>query len=397
MTETLRLRVGAPVHGGHALARHEGRVVFVRHAAPGELVEARLSDTGKIWRADAVEVLEPSPDRVPVAWSAAGPDGVGAVELAHLSQAGQLAWKHDVITDALRRIGDLDLPVTVSPAPADADGGPGAGWGSRTRIELAVDERGRAGMYAHRSHRIVPLDSMPLAVPAIEELGLFDRSWRPGGRLTAVAPSAAAPLVLLDGAPVRGARASVSERVVAGGHEHTYRVAGDGFWQVHRDAPAVLVEAVLGAVGDVAGATVLDLYSGAGLFTLPLAAAGAGAVHAVEGDERAAANARRNAHGLDTVHLAHGDVARALADGTVPDHADVVVLDPPRKGAGERVLRAVAEREPDRIVYVACDPAALARDLRTAAGLGYHADAVTAFDLFPHTHHVEAVAVLVRS
>ncbi|QGH69299.1 class I SAM-dependent RNA methyltransferase [Pseudactinotalea sp. HY158] len=395
----LTLRIAGPVHGGHCLARTaEGRVVFVRHGAPGELVRARLTDTGKVWRADAVRILEPSPDRVDVPWRAAGPGGVGAVELAHLSRPAQLRWKSEVIVDALRRIGGLDLPVTmVDPEPGSD------GWGTRTRIRLACDADGRAGMHAHRSDRIVPLESMPLAVAALARLDVFTRRWPAHAVLTLVAPSVGEPVLLVDDAPAAlegtSPRPWVTEVVRVAAADLTYRVAAGGFWQSHRAAPASLAGAVLAAAhpagGSLTGARVFDLYSGAGLFSLPLAHAvgPTGAVYAVEGDRRAAQAARRNGRGLAQLTGRSGDVARVLAKDA-PERADVVVLDPPRTGAGRHVMARVVERRPERIVYVACDPAALARDLAFAAAAGYRADRVVGHDLFPHTHHVESIAVL---
>jgi tRNA/tmRNA/rRNA uracil-C5-methylase (TrmA/RlmC/RlmD family) len=407
--DLVELTVGPPAHGGHAVARLDGRVVFVRHALPGEVVRARVTDGGAdrpFWRADAVEVLVASPDRVPSVWPAAGPGGVGGGELAHVALPAQRAWKAAVLAEQLTRLAHLDLAPPVLAAPGDDERG-GLGW--RTRIELVADREGRAGMHRYRSHDVVPLDAMPLASDAIEVLGLFDRRWPAGVRIEAVAPAAGdEPLVLADGAPFdlrRGrpdprptARASVREVVEAAGRRWTYRVAGTGFWQVHREAPGVLVDAVLDAVGDVAGARVLDLYAGAGLFTVPLAdAVGAdGSVVAVEGDERAVRDARRAVHDRPQVSLVRGDVAAVLADDAGLGRPDVVVLDPPRVGAGRAVVAAVAEMAPARIVYVACDPAALARDVALLAGAGYAPVSVAGHDLFPHTHHVEAVAVLER-
>lgn len=395
------LRIGEPVHGGHALARHEGRIVFVRHGAPGELARVRLTGTGTTWRGDAVEILEPSPDRVPVTWAAAGPGGVGA-ELAHLTLPVQREWKRAVLDDALRRIGKLDLPVTMSALPSDARED-STGWGTRTRIELTADDQGRAAMFAHRSHTLIPLDEMPLAVEEIGALDLFTRSWPTGVRLTAVAPSATDPVVLVDGTAPAGHPGTVSERVEVAGRMFEFSLAAGGFWQIHRDAPQVLATEVLSRAGDLGGATVFDLFAGAGLLSLPLAAAvGTGRVHAIEGDRRAHQWATRNArtNGSDLrgrLHAHRGDVAATLMreDG-LPRRADVVVLDPPRAGAKARVMAAIAARAPERIIYVACDPAALARDLAAAADLGYTTERVDGFDLFPHTHHVEAIAVLQR-
>jgi tRNA/tmRNA/rRNA uracil-C5-methylase (TrmA/RlmC/RlmD family) len=411
--ETVELEIGPVAHGGHCVARHEGRVVFVRHALPGERVRARLTDAGetaKFWRADAVDVLEASPDRVPSAWPAAGPGGVGGGELAHVALPAQRRWKADVLREQLRRLAHDDREVVVHGAPGDDERG---GLGYRTRIDLVADASGRAGMRGHRSHDVHALSDMPLASPAIGALDLFGRAWRPGARIEAVAPAGGdTPLVLVDDAPFdlsRGrldrrpnARTSVRESVVAGGAEHAYRVSAAGFWQVHREAPALLADAVLAGVGDVAGAAVLDLYSGAGLFTLPLADAVGpdGEVVSVEGDARAVRDARRNVHDRPNVELHQGDVARILAGRDDADsdvvHADVVVLDPPRVGAGRAVVTAIAALRPERVVYVACDPAALARDVALLGEAGYALRSVEGYDLFPMTHHLEAVAVLER-
>ncbi|ROS72976.1 class I SAM-dependent RNA methyltransferase [Cellulomonas sp. PhB143] len=407
-------------HGGHCVARHEGRVVFVRHTLPGERVAARLTEAepdATFWRADAVEVLEASPDRVPSAWPAAGPGGVGGGELAHVALPAQRRWKGGVVREQLARLAGLTggvADVVVEAAPGDDARG---GLGYRTRIELVADAAGRAGMRRHRSHDVVALDDMPLASEQVAALaereGVFTRGWRAGSTLDLVAPApaegqeAAPAMLVVDGAPWHGrpdtrpnARRTVTETVSAGGRTYSYRVAAQGFWQVHRAAPWLLAQAVLDAVGHVDGGRVLDLYSGAGLFTSPLAdAVGAsGRVVAVEGDEDAVRNARRNAHGLDQVELHRGSVSTVLAAGAhgAAGGADVVVLDPPRAGAGKKVVASVAALAPRRVVYVACDPAALARDVAYLAGHGYGLTGLRSFDLFPMTHHVECVAVLDR-
>ncbi len=405
--DVVELVVGPVAHGGHCVARLDGRVVFVRHALPGERVRARLTDAGEgrsFWRADAVEVLDASPDRVPSAWPAAGPGGVGGGELAHVALPAQRAWKRSVLEEQLRRLAHDDRTVEVTAAPGDDERG-GLAW--RTRIDLVADAAGRAGMYRYRSHDVLPLDDMPLATEAIAALGLFARRWPAGARIETVVPAdAQAGVVLVDGEPFDlarnrpdprpNARSTVHQQVRTPGGSWTYRVSATGFWQVHREAPNVLVDAVLSAVGEVAGARVLDLYSGAGLFALPLAdAVGAdGAVLAVEGDDRAVRDARRLLHDRPHVTLHGGDVARVLASGV--GGADVVVLDPPRTGAGRHVVEAIGALAPRRVVYVACDPAALARDVALFSAAGYGLDAVRGYDLFPMTHHVEAVAVLAR-
>ena len=399
---TIDLEVGPPAHGGHCVARLDGRVVFVRHALPGEHVRAVVTSTGsKFWRADAVEVLgDPSPDRVASAWPAAGPGGVGGGELAHVSLPGQRAWKAAVVAEQLRRMARVELEVPVLPAPGDDERG---GLAYRTRIDLVTGPDGRAGMFGWRSHEVHVLDAMPLAVEQITDLDLFSRRWPARSRIAVAAPATDRPLLMVDGEvwdlarhrrDQRGTpRRSVREQV----GRFEYRVAADGFWQAHRAAPQVLVDAVLGAAGDVTGATVADLYAGAGLFTVALADAVGeqGRVVAVEGDARAVRDARRNAHDLPQVQLLAGDVRDVVsADALV--HADVVVLDPPRAGAGRVVVDRIGELRPERVVYVACDPAALARDVDLLAAHGYRLVEATGHDLFPMTHHVETVAVLTR-
>lgn len=401
----VELEVGPPAHGGHCVARLAGRVVFVRHTLPGEVVRAVLTETGggrSYWRADAVEILSPSPDRVPSAWPEAGPGGVGGGELAHVALPAQRRWKTAVVAESLRRIGGVDREVEVAAVPGDDARG---GLAYRTRIELTADHRGRAGMFRHRTHDVRALTRMPLAAVPITDLGLLDRPWRPGARIDAIAPVGGdRPLVLVDGVPLRGERRSVREVVDVAGESLTFRVSGSGFWQVHDGAPRLLVRAVLAACGLGPDArpgvprprAVLDLYAGAGLFTVPLARAVGSPVPvaAVEADARAVRDARRNVHALGNVTLYEGAVGPLLS-GEVPLRSgEVVVLDPPRTGAGAAVMGAVVDRRPARIVYVACDPAALGRDVRAAGDRGYALRDLRAFDLFPHTHHVECVAIL---
>jgi len=405
--DVLNLIVGPIAHGGHCVARIEpgtlgleddaGRVVFVRHALPGERVRARITDRGKIWRADALAVLaDPSPDRVPAAWPAAGPDGVGGGELSHVSLDGQRRWKAQVLAEQLRRLAGLDLDVAVEALPT-------AGLGYRTRSTVLADERGRAGMRKHHSHQIVPLEALPLATPELAAFAahqrVWERQWAPGARLDLVAPSASEPVLLVDGKVVAGPEYVHEAVQLPDGRRFDYRLRAGGFWQVHRDAPSTLVEAVLDGVGPVSEKTVLDLYSGAGLFSVPLAAAvgSAGRVVAVEGSRQAAADAEFNLRNYPNAEAHANDVKRFLTKLGGDKAVDVVVLDPPRSGAGHAVVDQIAELQPQRVVYVACDPAALARDIARFASRGYALEQLRAFDLFPMTHHFESVAVMQRA
>ena len=265
---------------------------------------------------------------------------------------------------------------------------------------------------------------MPIADPAVQAVERAVPRWPGAARVEVVVSSAGdKPLVLVepvgrrtppvppsddldasvavagrDGLErVRG-RTWVREDVTAGGWHARLRVTGSGFWQVHPGAAATLVGAVLDQLDPQPGEQALDLYAGVGLFTAALAErVGAdGAVLAVEGDAQAVRDARRNLHELHHVAITPGRVDRVLAAALEQElHADLVVLDPPRTGAGRRVVEQVVAVQPRAVAYVACDPAALARDVTTFAEHGYRLDALRAFDCFPMTHHVECVARLV--
>lgn len=399
MTERLQLRVGAVAHGGHCVARHEGRVVFVRHAIPGELVTADITDGGEssaYWRAEAVEIHEPSPHRVASAWPEAGPHGVGGGELAHVSLPAQRKWKKAVIVDAFERFANSEFLGEVAAAPGDDSRG---GLGYRTRVQAVANARNKASMHLHRSRELRALEEMPLATPEVER-ALLARSFPKGAAITIVEPSAGEePRAFVNGAawgatgPDRRPNAPTHVREVVhwAGKDFEYRVAATGFWQVHREAASVLLAEVMAQMGDAA--RVLDLYAGSGLFTLPLAATGR-EVTSVESAPDAAKGARRNLHAYPNATVVHGDVRQYLRLHRTP--CDAALLDPPRSGAGRSTLEALAAVSPQRVVYVACDPVALARDVAHLRDLGYDLTHASAHDLFPMTHHVEAIATFDR-
>ncbi|WP_240477230.1 class I SAM-dependent RNA methyltransferase [Jiangella muralis] len=384
--------VGAVAHGGVCVARHEGRAVFVRHALPGERVRIRVTEGGtedRFWRADAVAVLTPSPARVepPCPW--AGPGKCGGCDWQHVLLPAQRSLKAAVVAEQLERLAGLRREVTVEPVPGDDDG---LGW--RTRVTYAVDAGGRAGLRAHRSHEVVPIDGCRIAHPEVRAAGVEDGAWPGAASVEVVVANTGERQLLVDDEVVEGRRYVVEE---AAGRR--WRVSGGGFWQVHPGAANTLVSAVLDGVEARPGETALDLYCGVGLFAGALAplVGSSGTVVGVEGAREAVADARRNLHDVPWVKLLAGRVDRVLA-GTgpagMPAAADIVVLDPPREGAKAAVVRRIAERAPRVVAYVACDPAALARDLATFAAHGYRLTGLRAFDLFPMTHHVECVAIL---
>jgi tRNA/tmRNA/rRNA uracil-C5-methylase (TrmA/RlmC/RlmD family) len=400
--------VGAVAHGGHCVARHEGRVVFVRHTLPGERVVVRVTEDRHpgFCRADAIEVLEASPDRVERPCPYSGPGRCGGCDWQHVDPAAQRALKASVVREQLARLArlpDVDVPVEELP------GGP-LRW--RTRARFAVDRSGAAGLRRHRSHDIVVLDDCPITVESAAQAVLGQR-WPGAGAVDVSVDSTGAVTttrldrrgqptssrVVRPGGDLPEAPSTRAERH-AGGRD--WEVEGTGFWQVHPAAADALVAAVADLADVRAGETVLDLYAGVGLFGGALAPAVGpeGRVVCVESDEAACAAADANLAGLPQAEVWQGDVdadglAELLADlGTAPD---VVVLDPPRAGAGQAVSRLLAGTGARAVVYVACDPASLARDVAVFADGGYRLAAVRGFDAFPMTAHVECVALLLRT
>ena len=417
--------VTAIAHGGHCIARHEGQVLFVRHTIPGERVLARVTESGpgeRFVRADAVHVLAGSADRVdpPCPW--ARPGRCGGCDLQHVALPRQRALKAEVVREQMGRLAHLSVDVDVEPVPGDADG---LGW--RTRVEFAVDAEGRAGLRRHRSHEVVPIDWCRIASAEVTSLDVPGRRWSGSELVDAVAPSRDEPLaVTVPGQAAPVVREHVTSRWRGPDDEERtldrdFEVSPRGFWQVHRGAAATFVAAVMAAAAPRPGERAVDLYSGVGLFAAALADAvgTSGQVLAVESDSEASTHARANltAYGNVVVLPARVDdafgVARPARRGSprqrfsrprkptrsalVPASADVVVLDPPRTGAGRGVSAEIAALGPRVVVYVACDPAALARDTAYLADAGYRLDGLRAFDAFPMTHHVECVARFVPS
>jgi len=367
-------------HGGVCVAHApDGRVVFVRHALPGEQVRIAVTEERSSYlRADAVEILRASPARVAPPCPYAGPGRCGGCDWQHASLDEQRRLKAAVVREQLQRLAGLEIDVEVEPVPGDRDG---LGW--RTRLRLAVGPDGRAGLHRHRSHEIEPIDDCLIAVRAADIPDVVSRRW-PDGAEVNVDVSSAGERALSTGTPGR----TVTER--AAGRE--WQVPVGGFWQVHPGAADVLVATVREMLVPRADETLLDLYAGVGLFAGALAPSVRSAI-AVESDRRAARAAAANLADL-AVTVAHARVDAWLRGGHDGSPVDLVVLDPPRKGAGRDVVTRVAALRPRAIAYVACEPSALARDLATFAGLGYALSTLRAFDLFPMTAHVECVALL---
>ncbi len=362
----VELDVGAVGHGGVCVAHApDGRVVLVRHTLPGERVRVAMTEERKSFlRADAVEILDASPHRVEPPCPFAGPGRCGGCDWQHVELAEQRRLKAEVVETALRRIAGVERSVTVLAVPGDGDG---LRW--RTRMRLAVGPDGRAGLHRHRSDDIEPISDCLIAHPALPVRSVLEQRWP---------DMEAIDLQASDTASAAG---------------RSWRIPEGGFWQVHPGAPDVLVDAVLHGLELQPADVCVDLYAGVGLFAGAIApAVPYGAVIAVESHPEAAAAAAANLADLPNVTVVADRVARWLRRGR--EDTDAVVLDPPRKGAGVAVVADIVARRPRAVAYVACEPAALARDVAAFAAHGWELAGLSAYDIFPMTAHVECVALL---
>ncbi|WP_347652027.1 TRAM domain-containing protein [Plantactinospora sp. B5E13] len=430
--ERVELTIGPVAHGGHCVARLDGRVVFVRHTLPGERVVAEITEVRRDFlRADAVEVLEAAPERVEPPCPYARPGRCGGCDLQHVAPDAQRAWKVDVVREQLLRLGGLS-PAEVDALDVQVQALPGGQLGWRSRVRYAVDAAGRAGLLKHRSHEVVPIDRCLIAHPAIQELPVLSadgRRWPDADAVEVIASTGGDVVVraLRDGGLVAGG--DLAEPDVRTGPSHVVPRSADGtpspgisgtgaattgtvrehavgrtwwlppeaFWQVHPAAADTLTAAVLDLLDPREGESAWDLYGGAGLFAAALAdrLGPTGRVTVVESAPAAVDAARENLRDLPRVEIVRASVGPALARRRIIGPVDLVVLDPPRSGAGAAVVRDVVAAARRAVAYVACDPAAFARDVRTFRAAGWRLAALRGYDLFPMTQHVELVALLV--
>ncbi|KKK07336.1 SAM-dependent methyltransferase [Micromonospora sp. HK10] len=394
--ERVELTVDAIAPSGHCVARVDGQVVFVRHALPGERVVAEVTEVHRGFaRADAVEILAAAPDRVVPPCPYARPGVCGGCDLQHVAPAAQLDWKATVVREQLTRLGGLtDSQVDALGVRVEALPGGVLGW--RSRVRYAVDGAGRAGLLKHRSHEVVPIDRCLIAHPAIQELPVLAPSgarWPDADAVETVASTGGDVSVVAyaDGAPTQVSGPELVREVAAG---RDWTLPAAGFWQVHPAAADTLVGAVLDLLDPAPGETAWDLYGGAGLFAAALAGrVGDARVTLVESSPGGAAAARANLADLPRVEVVAARVEAALARRRITGPVDLVVLDPPRSGAGAPVVRDIVAAGPRAVGYVACDPAAFARDVRAFTGAGWRLAALRGFDLFPMTQHVELIGL----
>ncbi len=389
--DLVQVTIEKVAHGGHFIARHDGAVIFVRHAIPGEKCTIQITSTGSSFnRADVISVEAPSEFRVQAPCSFAHRNGCGGCDFQHISVDHQRRLKSDVIAEQFSRIAKMDLRVDVEEV------GESTHW--RTRAIATTDRNGKLGFYKSRSHSIAPVTDCIICVEGMNFSEIASRDLKGDVRVEISASNTGERSIAL--APTRGEEKARLTEGPAVLHENvlgkSLEVSQESFWQSHKKAPEILTQAILDFAQLKTGEHVLDLYGGVGLFTAAIveAVGPTGHVDLIEGSKVATADANRNFASLSNITIATGDVAKLLPRITA---ADVVVLDPPRDGAGKETVAHIARLAPRAIVYVACDPAALARDTAYLADHSYSLVKVRAFDLFPMTHHIECVALYARA
>ena len=389
--DLIEVSIEKVAHGGHFIARHEGAVIFVRHAIPGEQCTIEITSTGSSFnRADVVTISQPSEFRVVAPCQFSHRNGCGGCDFQHITPAYQRKLKSDVIAEQFSRIAKMDVQVEVEEVGAPI------GW--RTRAIATTNRNGKLGFFKSRSHSIAPVDNCIICVDAMKFSEVATRPLKGDVRVEISASNTGERTIAL--APTRGEEKARITEGPAVLHENvdgrTLEVSQESFWQSHKDAPELLTNAVLDFAQLQSGEHVLDLYGGVGLFTAAIIdqVGATGHVDLIEGSKIATEDARRNFAQYKNITVATGDVAKLLPRIT---SADVVVLDPPREGAGKDVISQLSVLNPRAIIYVACDPAALARDTAYLQDHSYSLAGLRAFDLFPMTHHIECVALYERA
>ena len=389
--DRIEVTIEKVAHGGHFIARHNGAVIFVRHAVEGEVCTVELTSVGASFsRADVVSIHTPSKHRVNPPCSFSNSDGCGGCDFQHISEEHQRTLKSQVISEQFARIAKMDLNVAVEKV------GESTHW--RTRAVATTNKDGKLGFYKSRSHTVAPVSDCMICVDTIRFAELSQKSLKPNTRVEVSASNTGERTVALasiDGqqrARVTEGPAILHEKIL----NKVLEVNHESFWQSHKDAPEVLTKAVLEFAAFKPGDHVLDLYGGVGLFTAAIldAVGQSGHVELIEGSKSATSDAAKNFASSPNVKVITGDVAQHLPRIST---ADVVVLDPPREGAGKEVVAQIARLGPRSIIYVACDPAALARDTAYLEHHSFSLVKIRAFDLFPMTHHIECVALYAQT
>jgi tRNA/tmRNA/rRNA uracil-C5-methylase (TrmA/RlmC/RlmD family) len=382
--EVIEVQIGPVAHGGHFVARYNGQVIFVRHGITDELAKIKITSvSSKIAHADVIEVTKPSEHRVSPPCKYAG--SCGGCDFQHIDINAQREYKSAIVKEQFLRIAKMDLDTLGFDLKIQAlEPTNGLHW--RTRMDFAVSPQGGIGFFGARSNEVVEIKDCLIADERMNVTELSGRSWKSDARVEVAVSSTNEISVMRSGRSISGPTQIVEQ---VGGN--SFKISPVSFWQSHKAAPVELTKAVLALLGVKNGDNVCDLYSGVGLFAAAILkeVGDRGFVTLIESDKTAVIDARKIFLNKENVKILQGLVAQQLP---IVKRADLILLDPPRTGAGEIVIQQMVKFRPRKIVYVACDPAALARDAKTLEESGYKLDHIQAFDLFPMTQHIECVA-----
>lgn len=377
--DRITVTVGGIAHGGHCVARHDGRVIFLRYAIPGEEVVAEITDvTSKFARGNAIEIIKAAPERVSPPCELAKPGGCGGCDFQHIEISAQRKLKSAIVEEQFSRVAKKDVEVTViGVAPLT-----GLGW--RTRMDFTVNPDRKLALYGARSHNLIPVAKCLIADERMNLDSIYQMNLPIGAKVEVAISGSGKQSVAIEGSENFDL---IEESVL----ENKFSISSTSFWQSHIQAPVELVKRVLADLQIKPGDHVFDLYGGVGLFTAAVATevTQTGRVTLIELDAGAVTDARRNFAENQIVEIVEGKVERSLSKFK---RADLILLDPPRSGAGKDVVSAMVKLEPRTIVYVSCDPASLARDTTYLEASGYKLDRLQSYDLFPMTQHIECVA-----
>jgi len=392
--EIYRVEIEKVAHGGHFIARYEGAVIFVRHGIPGEIVEVEITGVEKSFaRADVIAVIEPSDSRITPACQYSG--ACGGCDFQHISIERQRELKSEVIAEQFARIAKMEIDVGVEEVSSPLH------W--RTRYAASTNREGAIGFKGSRSNAVIPIASCPVLLPEIDFPTLpYERISGLQRIEVSLATDGNRSISVMDQRESRTSQRH-QPKIIEGSPslnyqvgENKFQVSQSSFWQSNIKAPESLVEVVLQFADLHEGDHLLDLYGGVGLFAgAAISIIGtSGRIDIVEGSTSATDDARHNFADHRNVYIHTGDVAKEIRKF---NSADVVILDPPRTGAGKPVIDYLVDLGARAIVYVACDPAALARDTTYLKEIGYKLSDIRALDLFPMTHHIESIALFTQS
>ncbi len=410
-------------HGGAAIGRHEGKVIFVDGGLPGEEVRVRITEDQKRFaRGYVVEVLTPAPDRIaaprcphfgdPLArWDRTDPTWgeryCGGCQWQHVSYPAQLAYKRAIVENQLQRLGGLENPVVQATLGMDEP------WFYRNHAQFHVRPDGKLGFVGVDDHSVVPIEvcyilhpllqdlyeQLELDFPALKTVALRAGIYTQDRMVILETEADEAPAVhidipgscvlqLSDGTSMSLAGKTYIEEKLRG---RRFRISAGSFFQVNTVMAEQMIEVVRHYLDPRGYETLLDLYCGVGTFGISLAEH-VGQVIGIEESSIALDDAEVNAEPFGNLTFYEGPVELVLP--VLPDRADLVVLDPPRKGVASEVVEALVNLNPPRSGYVSCDPATLARDVRRLSEGGYQLVEAQPIDMFPQTYHIETVALL---